>query len=114
MKKFFSSLRQLWQEVRNRRRYAAIIDPAHIRSTAQDLVKLVQMSLCRGHMSQEEAQYLQTLQKEMQKLINLTEVTSFRRLPAQRRVTLYHNLQRSHEKLLEAIQNTDAPTTRIQ
>ncbi len=114
MKKFFSSLRRLWQEARNRRRYAEIIHPKCIRNMATDLAKLVQMSLCRGHMSRTEAQYLQDLQKEMEKLINLTENTSFCNLSAHRRVTLYYNLQRSHEKLLASIQNTDAPTTRIQ
>ncbi len=79
-----------------------------------NLCQLVQMSLCRGQMSQEEAQYLQVLQKEMEKLITLTENKSFRYLPAHRRMTLYYNLQRSQEKLLASIQSSDAPTARIQ
>ncbi len=114
MKKFFSYLRRLWQEARNRHRYATIINPACIKNMAEDLSQLIQMSLCRGHMSHNEAQYLQTLQREMEKLINLTENTSFRNLSAHKRVSLYYNLQRSQEKLLTSIQSTDAPTTRIQ
>ncbi len=114
MKKFFSSLRKLWQEAHKRRRYASIIEPSCIGNMAKDLANLVQMALCNGHVSQDEAQYLQQLQIEMERLIALTEQSAFRRLPADRRVTLYYSLRRSHEKLLTSIQGTDAPTMRIQ
>ncbi len=114
MKKLFSKIRRLWQEARKRRIHATIIDPARIGNMAKELVHLVQMALCNGNIPQEEAQYLHQLQKEMEKLIALTEKAAFKKLPADRRVTLFHSLQRSHEKLLTSIQGTDAPTTRIQ
>ncbi len=114
MKNFFASIRQLWQEAQNRRRYAAIIDPTCIGNMAKELTQLVQMSLRWGQISNEEAQYLQQLQIEMERLITLTQQSAFSKLPAYRRVTLYHSIQRSHEKLIDSMQNTDAPTTRIQ
>ncbi len=114
MKKFFSHLRKLWQEAVKRRRYASKIDPVRIGNMAKDLAQLVQMALCQGRISQDEAQYLQQLQKEMERLIALTEKTAFRNLPADRRVTLFYSLKRSHEKLITSIQGSDAPTTRVQ
>ncbi len=114
MKKFFLNFRKLWQEAVKRRRYSDIIAPALIGNMAKNLAQLVHMALCNGHIVHEEAHYLQQLQKEMEKLIALTEKAAFKNLPADRRITLYHSLKRSHEKLLTSIQRIEAPTTRIQ
>ncbi len=114
MKKLFSPLRRLWQEAVKRRRYASIIDPTNIGNMAKELAHLVQMALCNGHIPHQEAQYLQQLQSEMEKLIALTENTAFRNLSADRRVALFYSLKRSHEKLLTSIQGMNTPTTRIQ
>ncbi len=114
MKGFFLTMRLMWQEARKRHQYRAMIHPKCIGEAANNLASLVHCMRYQGYFSLEEAQKLQILQSEMEKLILLTEETSFTRLSADRRMALYASIHRSHEKLLTSIQGSQSPTVRIQ
>ncbi len=114
MKSFFLHIQFLWQETCKRRRYGHLIHPKIIAKMAESLVYLLESVRCQGFFSAEEVQHLHKLQSEMEKLILLTEETSFARLSADRRMALHASLQRSYEKILTSIHGSQSPTTRMQ
>ncbi len=110
----FSALRDFWKNCLRKRRNARIVAPEKIGKQAQNLIHLVELSLCNGYLSGSEAHHLQALQDEMGKLIILTERDEFQRLSVERRMSLLESLQRSQQKLIVSIHGAEAPTERMQ
>lgn len=106
--------KSFFKELQERRKYADRINPATIRTLAAELRGLTELAVRTSPRHAVPYERIQRIQMEMDQLLELVSRPEFTRLSAQRRLELHEGLIQSRELLIESVQTTPAPTTRLQ